>query len=145
MKYIAGELGDRGVAAVYRLYEVFTERFGVDDDFSGSLFLSPPFSEQWLANEIFTPSDDERMQPYFSGNSDADELPGFLSICETAGIIELKRQESEALTMNEETGVNEPTGKTRVWLTVTIPGFAKLSDVYAHRKSVKSNALETTR
>lgn len=63
MKFVASQLGDHGVAGVYRLYEVFTERFAINNDFSGSILLEPPFTERWLAQEILTPHPDKERQP----------------------------------------------------------------------------------
>jgi hypothetical protein len=136
-------MGDRGVAAVYRLYEVFTERFGVDNNFTGTLRISPPYSEQWLANEILTPSEEDREAPYFSGHSDTDELRDFLGVCDVAGLIELKVTEAEVYQAAEDDGTQTvATGKKHKWMTVTIPGFALLADEYTARKRT-GKALET--
>jgi len=136
MQYVQNQLGSAGVAGVYRLYEVFTERFAVDNDFSGSILLSPPTSEIWLVNEVL-PSDDPRER-----GSTLKELMHFLAICENAGIVELEKHESDCLTMQDD-GSQKVTGK-KVWATVTIPGFAALADEYSTRKQ-KGKALETTR
>lgn len=139
LKHLDSVMGDRGVAAVYRLYEVFTERFGVDNNFTGSLFLSPPYSESWLAEEILRADDDGYVR-----KPTIKELKYFLGECETAGIIELKRQVSEVFEVSEEDGATKPTGKQHEWLTVTIPGFAALADEYTARKRT-SKALETVK
>jgi hypothetical protein len=140
MRYIDQMLGDEGTAGVYRLYEVFTERFAVDNDFSGGLLLSPPTSEQWLADEVLRrPEGDDN--PYGNGPS-LKQLQYFLSVCERAGIVSLKRQESACFSLQDD-GTTEEDGKN-VWTTVTIPGFADLADEYASRKK-KGKALETTR
>src|SRR5260370_31135620 len=83
MKHVESEMGDIGVAAVYRLYEVFTERFGVDNNFTGSLTLSPPFSEQWLASELLRrPWDAENNR--FGDAPKVADLLYFLGVCEMA-------------------------------------------------------------
>jgi hypothetical protein len=143
-KFIANNMGDRGVAAVYRLYEVFTERFGVDNNFTGSLLLSPPYSEHWLANEILTGEEELNDYENPTGNLlpvTTQALRHFLGMCESAGIVTLKRQECGVVEVSED-GESKPTGKKQVWLTVTIPGFASLADEYTARKRT-SKALET--
>jgi hypothetical protein len=135
MQYVQNVLGSAGIAGVYRLYEVFTERFGIDNNFSGSLLLSPPTSEIWLTNEVL-PSDDPRER-----GSGLKELHHFLAVCEQAEIITLEKRESSIENI-EEDGSRKITG-TKVWTTVTIPGFADLADVYSARKK-NSKALETS-
>ena len=137
MSYVQNQLDGDGVAAVYRLYEVFTERFGIDDNFSGSIMLSPPTSEVWLLRELFP-----------LNGSDTEytlkDLQRFLTICETAGIVTLLREEDNSVATQED-GSQKVTGK-KVWTTVTIPGFASLADEYnTNKQKKKSKGLETTR
>ena len=136
MKYMAARLGDYGVAGVYRLYEVFTERFAVNNDFSGSIMLSPPFTEVWLAEEILKPRDDDQ---YVSD----EQLTEFLQACHLAGIIQLSHV-SATSNNPQPNGTFKDDGKEKLWTVITIPEFAALADEYACRKR-KGRALETTR
>jgi hypothetical protein len=142
MRYIASQEGAAGIAAVYRLYEVFTERFGVDNDFSGSITLQPPTTLAWLGTELFLPEESDN--PYSSGLEDrsSDDVLKFLGYCEYAGIITIERHEGEVWRLDEK-GVSSATGTKQVWTTLTIPGFAALADVYSARKKA-GRALETT-
>lgn len=145
LKHIEKVLGDAGVAAVYRLYEVFTERFGIDDDFTGSIMLSAPFSEQWLASEILRRPWDSEENPY-GDEPKVEDLLYFLGECATAGIVVLTREVASIALVDTKTGETKDSSKEKTWVTVTIPGFAELADVYQHRREVKRNrALETTR
>jgi len=145
MQHVAMVMGDRGVAAVYRLYEVFTERFGVDNNFTGTLCLSPPYSETWLTNEILLPTAEQVQEPYSDGHATTRDLREFLGVCVDAGLIELKVDESEVWQRAEDDGTkNVASGKKHRWLTVTIPGFCALADEYSSRKRT-SKALETPR
>ena len=143
MLYVQDQLGDYGVAGVYRLYEVFAQRFGVDDDFTGSIFLAPPYSESWLAEEILSYDRNERNEDgdgkYLSPTA---KLLHFLAVCEQAGLIDLTREEDGIVRIKD--GVSTPTGEKRVWTTITIPGFAALKDVWTGtKKASKSKALST--
>jgi hypothetical protein len=146
MKHVESEMGDTGVAAVYRLYEVFTERFGVNNDFTGSLLLSPPFSEQWLATELLRRPWDPENNRYGDAPKVADLL-FFLGVCETAGIVTLERVVDGISKVDKDTGEHKDTGENKTWVTVTIPEFAALADEYNtnKRNRQKSKALETTR
>jgi hypothetical protein len=147
MKHVEAQMGDVGVAAVYRLYEVFTERFGANSDFTGSLTLSAPFSEQWLASEILRRPWDEENNRFGDAPKVADLL-FFLGVCETARIVTLERVVDGITKVDTATGEHVETGENKTWVTVTIPGFAALADEYATNKSnrlKKSLALETTR
>lgn len=140
MRHIDNILGDEGTAAVYRLYELFTERFAVDNNFSGSVLLSPPTSEGWLASEILRrPFGDDNQ---YNDGPTTKQLMHFLGVCEQAGIVTLAREETPVVQLQED-GTQKVGGK-RVWTTVTIPGFAELADEYSARKK-KGRALETTR
>jgi hypothetical protein len=149
MQHVEQVLGASGVASVYRLYEVFTERFGVDngftDPFSGSLLLAPPTSEQWLVSQIlFSHQEEQGTEDEYTAYPTIKDLRYFLRTCETARIITIKR-ERKGSTQIESDGTSKNAGEQE-WWTITIPEFAKLSDVYAHRQSVaKNKALETTR
>jgi hypothetical protein len=44
LKHISAQFGDAGIAAVYRLYEVFTERFGIDE--------APSENKFWAQNSL---------------------------------------------------------------------------------------------
>jgi|HubBroStandDraft_1064217.scaffolds.fasta_scaffold24487_4 hypothetical protein len=140
MLYVAQQLGDHGVAGVYRLYEVFTQRFGVDNDFAGSILLSPPFSETWLAQEILTPLPDDDANPYDQHRVPLKQLHRFLSVCADARLIELTVEDLPCYVRNDK-GVPEQKG-TATWRTITIPGFAELADEYTARKRT-SKALTT--
>jgi hypothetical protein len=52
---IAECLGDRGVVAAYRLYEVMAEQCGSGADFDPVLVLVPPRDLYWLARELLIP------------------------------------------------------------------------------------------
>jgi len=148
MKHIAGIYGDKGVAAVYRLYEVCAERFGIDNDFSGSILLSPPTSEHWLLSEVLL---DDWMQDSFDYDNEPctemdsptiKNLMEFLCECENAGIVRLEK--TEDYVWKNIDGVSTKTDEKKVWTRVIIPGFAELSDVWTARKK-STKALETTR
>jgi hypothetical protein len=143
MLHVAEQLGDYGIAGVYRLYEVFTQRFGVDNDFSGSLHLSPPFSERWLAQEILTPLPNEEPGPYDDLTTvPLEQLYKFLSVCAEAGLIELKIEELGVVRRDNRGVIVELPNEKRLWRTITIPGFADLADEYTARKRT-SKALST--
>jgi len=142
MLYVADQLGDHGVAGVYRLYEVFAQRFGLNDDFSGSILLAPPFTEEWLAQEILTPwpKDAEDIKPY----DDPHEVPlaqfnRFLAVCGQAGILRITTKNYPSCVTNAD-GTQTPNG-THTWRILTIPGFAELKDEWAARKGSRKESM----
>jgi len=143
MLHIQDLLGDYGVAAAYRLYEVFAQRFGLNDDFTGTIMLSPPFSEIWLAREILTYSyDDDNEDEDGKFQSPEKKLMYFLGVCEQAGLITLNKEEFDVVNLQND-GSQKVTGK-KVWTTVTIPNFAALKDDWSSTNSKKkSKALST--
>ena len=143
MKYMASQLGDHGVAGVYRLYEVFAERFAINNDFSGSLVLSPPFTERWLAQEILTPHPDKEANSYHPTLVPLEQLTEFLQTCHGAGVIvlEVERAPSD---IQQPDGTFKSDGIEKNWKRITIPEFAALADEYSVRKR-KGKGLETTR
>jgi hypothetical protein len=146
MQQVAILMGDRGVAAVYRLYEVFTERFGVDNNFTGSLHLYNTTLETWLANEILIPPPDEDWGPFLSvaaARERLTDLKRFLGVCSDAGLIELSIDESEVWESDDDDGTHKVKSNERhKWMTITIPGFAALADEYTARKRT-GKALQT--
>lgn len=136
MKYVAEQLGDHGVAGVYRLYEVFTQRFAVNNDFSGTLVLSPPFTARWLAQEILTPyppgDDDVDYNPH---EVPPDQLTLFLSVCADAQLITLDHPVL-ATGLRQEDGTLKDAGVQK-WTRITIPGFVGLADEYTARSKKK--------
>jgi hypothetical protein len=146
MKYVAEQLGDQGIAGVYRLYEVFAQRFGVNDDFSGSITLQPPFTDRWLAQEILMPrfSEDEVQEAYRDLNLvPIEQFNRFLRVCATAELIEIETFKSNA-TVRKDDGSKEDTGE-HTFRRLTIPGFSDLQDDWSSRSSSrkKSVALST--
>jgi hypothetical protein len=143
MKFMAEQLGDHGVAGVYRLYEVFAERFAINNDFSGSLVLSPPFTEHWLAQEVLTPHPAKEANSYHPTLVPLEQLTEFLQTCHLAGIIQLDHVSDES-SIKQPDGTFKGDGVKRLWTVVTIPEFAALADEYSVRKR-KGKGLETTR
>jgi len=143
MKFMASQLGDHGVAGVYRLYEVFAERFAINNDFSGSIMLSPPFTEQWLAQEILTPRPDEDSNPYHPTLVPLKQLTEFLQAAHMAGVIVLD-VERDSSAVKQPDGTFKSDGVETDWKRITIPEFAALADEYSARKR-KGKVLETTR
>jgi hypothetical protein len=143
MLHVQDMLGDYGVAAAYRLYEVFAQRFGINDDFTGTIMLSPPFSETWLAREILTYDyDDDNTDDDGKFQNPEAKLLYFLGVCESAGLITQSKQESAVLHLQND-GTQKVTGK-KVWTTITIPGFASLKDDWTGtKKATRSKALST--
>jgi len=144
MSYIAEELGDMGVAGVYRLYEVFAQRFGANDDFSGTLLLQPPFTERWLAQEILTPrlSDAEIENPYTDVHAvPIEQLNRFLKVCVEAGILKITTETCSASQIQPDGTLKQIGDHT--WRRLAIPGFADLKDEWAGRSRLKSKALST--
>ena len=148
MKYIASQLGDHGVAAVYRLYEVFTQRFGLNDDYSGSILLSPPFTNEWLAQEILTPvlSDEQIQEPYRDLNEvPLTQLDAFLQVCSVAGLLQITFEQKSSSQVQLD-GSRKDTG-VQSWRRLTIPGFSDLKDNWSdenqRKKRTKSMALST--
>jgi hypothetical protein len=146
MKYVAEQLGDQGVAGVYRLYEVFAQRFALNDDFSGSITLSPPFTERWLAQEILLPclSEEQVQEAYRDLNQvPIEQLNRFLKVCATAGLIEIETFTSKA-SIRKDDGSKENVGEDK-FRCLTIPGFSDLQDSWSSRSSSrkKSDALST--
>ena len=146
MLYVADHLGDHGVAGVYRLYEVFAQRFGINDDFSGSILLSPPYTPEWLAQQILTPnlSDEEIQEPYRDLKAvPIDQLDKFLQVCTTAGLLEMTVEQNDSHKVNLD-GSKEKTG-IQSWRRLTIPGYAELVDEWTaeKRNKRKSKALST--
>jgi hypothetical protein len=146
MKYVAEQLGDQGVAGVYRLWEVFAQRFGANDDFSGSITLSPPFTDRWLAQEILMPrfSEDEVQEAYRDLNEvPIEQLNKFLQVCAQAGLIEIAIFKSKA-SVRKDDGSKEDVGES-TFRKLTIPGFEDLQDDWSARRGSrkKSAALST--
>jgi hypothetical protein len=139
MKYVSNALGEHGVAAAYRLFEVMTERFGVDNDFSGSIILSPPFTEHWLAQEICTP-DAEHENKYHPTHVSVEQLHQYLSTFHGAGLIVYDSVTSDGQTQSED-GSWGPSPGPLTFKRITLPGFADLADEYTARK--KSKGLST--
>jgi hypothetical protein len=137
MRYVAEVAGDRGVAAAYRLYEVMTERFGVDDDYSGSLMLSRPLTLRWLGREITTKPFDEDNAYYYDPTAveDADVLK-LLATFHDAGLILLTSKVTPTVRTGED-GV-EVGDKPERFYTITVPGFATdCADEYTARRRAK--------
>jgi hypothetical protein len=92
MKHIANALGAHGVAAAYRLLEVWCDLAGSGENFDPTLVLSGARGEQWLAQEILLPDYDDDRE---SSNGVPDfyrstkRLQEFLVQFELAGLIEL--------------------------------------------------------
>ena len=145
MKYVADQLGDQGVAGVYRLYEVFAQRFGINEDFSGTITLSPPFTDRWLAQEILLPnlSEEQVQEPYRDLNQvPLEQLNRFLKVCSLAGLIEItvhKSQSSTTIADGSKVDAGEMT-----WRKLTIPGFAELKDDWCGRKRAHSSIALST-
>jgi hypothetical protein len=139
MKYVSSLLGDHGVAAAYRLFEVMTERFGVDNDFSGSLLLSPPFTEHWLAQEICTPDEGHENQ-YHPTLVSVEQLHLYLSTFDGAGLIVYDTETGPGRAQDDK-GTWQPTPEPLTFKRITLPGFVDLADEYTARK--KSKGLST--
>ena len=145
MLYVSQCLGDYGVAGVYRLHELFAQRFGVNDDFSGSILLSPPFTDRWLAQEILTPclSEEQLQEAYRDLNEvPLEQLNRFLQVCVEAGFLEITTVTASG-TETQSDGTKKSVGDSS-WRRLTIPGFADLKDEWASvNAKKKSKALAT--
>ncbi|MGA7449104.1 MAG: hypothetical protein WBQ43_12715 [Terriglobales bacterium] len=144
MLFVSEHLGDYGVAGVYRLYELFAQRFGVNDDFSGSILLQPPYTERWLAQEILTPNlSQEEAEEYCRDVHEVplEQLNRFLQVCVSAGFLEITTQTGKAVTTQND-GTTASSGE-HTWRRLTIPGFAELKDDWASHRRPKGRALST--
>jgi hypothetical protein len=139
MKYVSNILGEHGVAAAYRLFEVMTERFGVDNDFSGSIILSPPFTEHWLAQEICTP-DADHANKYHPTLVSVEQLNLYLSTFDGAGLI-VYDTVTGAGSRQDEKGMWQDAPTPMTFKRIRVPGFVDLADEYTARK--KSKGLST--
>jgi hypothetical protein len=77
MLAIADSLGERGVAAAYRLLEVMCEQCGAGDNYNPVLTLAPPRDALWLGREIFIPNPEEPYDNGISKKETFDALEGF--------------------------------------------------------------------
>jgi hypothetical protein len=135
MLYIADMLGDRGVAAAYRLYEVMTERFGLDDDYSGTIVLSRPLTLRWLGREIATPTE-KGTNHYDPSLVSDEEVLKLLIVFHEAQLIDLTSQETAALEVGDD-GVEKEAGTARFY-SITVPSFRKdCADETMQRKANK--------
>lgn len=96
MTYIARALGAHGVAAAHSLLEVFCDLCGSGEGWNPTLTLEGAHSEQWLANEILLPDeddDDECSTDYGINvpgvNRSTKRLDTFLTTFELAGFVQM--------------------------------------------------------
>ena len=136
MKYIQRTIGEHGVAAAYRLFEVMTERYGVDNDFSGSLILSPPTTELWLAQEICTPDPDHE-DSYGRGHVSDEQLQKYLGIFHGAGLIIYDTVTDHNGQTQRGDGSWGPADSPLVFKRITVPNFRDQADEYTARKAMK--------
>jgi hypothetical protein len=137
MRYIADALGDRGVAAAYRLYEVMTERFGLDDDFSGTIVLSRPLTLRWLGREIATPTKDGA-NCYDPTLVTDEEVLKLLAVFHEAQLIDLTSQVDESIIVGDD-GVEKEAGQHRFY-SITVTSFRKdCADETMQRKANKAH------
>lgn len=103
MKSIATRLGAHGVAAAYRLLEVWCDHCGSGENFNPTMTLGGPRNLQWLADEILLPDEtcDEETACTEVGYGDNDQilretlaqrsaerLQRYLDVFELCGLIE---------------------------------------------------------
>src|SRR5579863_28756 len=88
MKRIGQSLGDRGIAAAYRLLEVMCEQCGSGASYNPVLTLEPPHDMNWLGHEIFFP---DEMEAYNSGIS-TKETQEYIENFACSGLIMLGEQ-----------------------------------------------------
>jgi len=138
MKYVSSLLGEHGVAAAYRLWEVMTERYGLNNNFSGSIILSPPLSEHWLAQEICTPDADHE-NTYHPTLVSKEQLHKYLGVFHEAGLIVYDTITGPGQVPVDGVWVDSPTPLT--FKRLTIPNFQGQADEYTARKA--SRGLST--
>src|SRR2546426_4373847 len=136
IKLIQSRLGAEGVAAVYRLYEVMTEHFGRTVKNEPVLTLSSPYSEWWLAEELYVYSDPDEDNPYDNGapEPDVSKLRKFLRQFEQAGIIVYRVEKGPGTTTDDDGTVVEK--KDLSFTTIRLLNFAGQVDEY-HQKQLR--------
>ncbi|MGD1080385.1 MAG: hypothetical protein ABR881_18855 [Candidatus Sulfotelmatobacter sp.] len=131
MKFVRRRLGAEGVAAAYLLLEVMAESFRKDVNEVGTLTLSVPYTEQWLAEELGLFEED----PY--GGADypsVKKLKQILNVFHQAGFIRLAYIEDDGTTLTDEDTIESTKCK---FTTITVPGFVGMVDEYTARRVTK--------
>lgn len=130
MKFINRRLGAEGVAAAYRLLEVMAESLGKAENKAGTLVLSVPYTELWLAEELGLFDEDA-----YHSDPSTKKLRQVLTVFNQSGLIELRtKKEDGSTTLDESNAVVPAEGK---FTTITISGFVGMVDEYTARKLSK--------
>src|SRR5439155_2128669 len=147
IKLIQSRLGCEGVAAVYRLNEVMTEHFGRTVRNEPVLTLSSPYSEWWLAEELYVYNDRDEDNQHDNGAPEPDvkKLRKFLAIFQQAGIIVYRVEKGPGATTDGEGAV--VVKKDLSFTTIRLLNFAGQVDEYNQKKARKGlgtpDAIET--
>jgi len=128
MKSIAKGMGERGVAAAYRLLEVMTERCGSGERYNPTLVLEPPCDADWLAGELFIP---DPLEPY-DGGITADEVLKCLDGFASNGLIYLGEESRTRIFRNATTKRDEP--RSVRYPSITLIDFEEHLDEWTERK-----------
>lgn len=131
MKFIQRRLGAEGVAAAYRLLEVMAESLGKDDNTAGTLTLSPPYTDLWLADELGLYEGDSYSADYPS----VKKLNQFLNVFQLTRFVELGETTVDGVEISEDEGKLSATKVS--FRTITVPGFVRMIDEYTARKISK--------
>jgi hypothetical protein len=130
MRMIADYLGDKGVAAAYRLFEVMCEQCGSGEDFKPTLILIPPRDLSWLGRELLLPTEDET---YGIGTLPAtdEETQKVLNVFAKAGLI---IQEKAMVRRGFRDGAGNITTREVPFDSITVPGLVENVDEWTQRK-----------
>jgi hypothetical protein len=137
MKFITKALGAHGGLAAYRLLEVVCERCGSGEKYDARIVLAPPYTEEWLANEILLPDEDDPDNNEYdtSAQPTVKRLRRYMDIFYQAGFVLPGSHTGAGKMKNVETGLWEDTEAT--FATVEIVGFDGLMDAWTARKKRK--------
>jgi len=130
MKFIQRRLGAEGVSAAYRLLEVMAESFRKDDNQAGTLTLSAPYTEVWLADELGLIEEGD-----YGDYPSVKKLNTVLNVFQLTRFIELGEKTVDGVSLDWN---NENLEDAKVtFRTITIPGFVGMVDEYTARKISK--------
>jgi hypothetical protein len=127
MQSIERSLGERGVAAAYRLLEVMCAQCGSGEDYKPVLVLMPPRDLLWLGKEIFIPNPEE---PY-DGGITGEETKDFLEAFACAELIQMSSELTDRI-VKDESGKWTPI--KIAFTAVKLVGFEEKLDEWTERR-----------